>query len=160
MNCTICQAETDADESTKVGGKVVCNSCEPETLTQEMCCVVSYAAIIKAQGEERFFISTQCQTQANALAAAINRGIDSRLQAVSCDSEIVQKYIGDKPFAREMQLLITPATLPVLIRRLFEGDGMDEETYDAAHTLGGDIMNSLGFDDCGNFVGREALGLE
>jgi hypothetical protein len=158
MKCFVCQK--DADETTRVGGKDVCGPCEVETFTQENMCLVTYAAVIKAQGEKPFFISTQCQTQANALAAAINRGIDSRLQAVSCDSEIVQKYIGDKPSAKAMQLLISPATLPVLIRRLFEGQDMDEETFDAAHTLGGDIMNSLGFDDTGKFVGREALGLE
>ncbi len=30
---------------------------------------------------------------------------------------------------------------------------------DAAMCLGGDILLTLGFDECGQFVGREALGL-
>jgi len=157
MKCFVCGKDA---ETGKVFGKDVCDSCEPETFTQENLCLVTYAAVREAQGDEPFHITTQCQTQANALAEAINIGIDARLQAVSVTDKIVAKMVGDKVLANELQLEITPDTLPVLIRRLFDGQGMDDETFDAAHTLGGDIMNSLGFDDTGKFVGREALGLE
>jgi len=37
--------------------------------------------------------------------------------------------------------------------------GGDEEVVDAAMSLGSDILLTLGFDEYGQFVGREALGL-
>ncbi|RLI52781.1 MAG: hypothetical protein DRO87_12635 [Candidatus Thorarchaeota archaeon] len=157
MKCFVCGKETD---TSKVGGKDVCDSCEVETFTQENLCLVTYAAVREAQGDEPFHIDTQCQTEANALAAAINQGIDSRLQAVSCQDKVRAMMIGDKVAGMRLHLDITPDTLPVLIRRLFEGSGMDEETFDAAESLASGIMTSLGFDECGRFVGREALGLE
>jgi hypothetical protein len=41
-----------------------------------------------------------------------------------------------------------------------EYTGEDGDDADIGHSLAEGILMTLGFDDCGKFVGREALGLE
>ena len=48
--------------------------------------------------------------------------------------------------------------LPVLLRRLVELD-TDERAANAGMSLAGDILMTLGFDECGRFVGQDTLGL-
>jgi hypothetical protein len=59
---------------------------------------------------------------------------------------------------RTLECCVSVESLPVLLRRLFELNANDD-VVDAAASLGGDILLTLGFDEYGQFVGREALGL-
>jgi len=53
---------------------------------------------------------------------------------------------------------VSAESLPVLLRRLFDLD-TDDRIADAGMSLASDILMTLGFDEYGQFVGREALGL-
>ena len=90
-----------------------------------------------------------------AFVDAVNQGIDSHLEACFCPQR-GDSYQGAKPKAgrltlcRTLECVVSPESLPVLVRRLFDGD-------DAGMTLAGDILMTLGFDEYGHFVGREAV---
>ena len=48
--------------------------------------------------------------------------------------------------------MVSPMSMPVLLRRLFEGD--------PCSSIGASILQTLGFNEEGEQVGREAVGLE
>ena len=50
-----------------------------------------------------------------------------------------------------------PADLCILLRRLSDAT---DNFWEAAERLQSDILMVLGFDDCGQYVGRDAMGLE
>ncbi len=81
---------------------------------------------------------------------AVNQGIDSHLEACFCPDR------GDsyKQSGHRLECVVSIESLPVLLRRLFESETEEGES------LASDILYSLGFDECGQYVGREALGLE
>jgi hypothetical protein len=54
--------------------------------------------------------------------------------------------------------VVSVESLPVLLRRLCDLDTTDE-VADAGMMLADDILMTLDFDECGKFVGREAVEL-
>ena len=93
------------------------------------------------------------------MTAAVNQGIDSCLEACNCpelgDSFMSgQRKVGKLVVCGTLECSISPESLPVLIRRLFEsGDEHGE-------SLASSMLLCLGFNDTGEFVGREAMGLD
>jgi len=89
---------------------------------------------------------------------AVNKGIDGHLEACFCPNR-GDRYDGGKRKAgklvlcRTLECSVSIESLPVLLRRLSDFD--DE----AGPRLASDIFTVLGFNECGKFVGREALGL-
>ena len=134
-----------------------------------MCCihtgsgVVTYDAVRKAMDGEPYTMSLTGKDEMRAVIEAVNQGIDSHLEACFCP-ERGDRYEGGKRRAGKLTLChtleccVSVESLPVLLRRLYELHAGDE-LMDAAMSLGGDILLTLGFDECSQFLGREALGL-
>jgi len=124
---------------------------------------VTYRVVRKAMDGETYTMSLTGTDEIRAVVDAVNVGIDSHLEACFC-RERGDSYEGGKRTAgkyvlcRTLECAVSVESLPVLLRRLFELDA-DERVADAGMTLAGDILMTLGFDEYGRFVGREALGL-
>jgi hypothetical protein len=123
---------------------------------------VSYDAVRRAGGEP-YTMSLTDTNEIKAVVAAVNQGIDSHLEACFCPDrgdrfEGGERTAGKLVLCRTLECRVSPESLPVLLRRLYELD-TEEEIVDAAMSLAGDILMTLGFDEYGQFVGREALGL-
>ena len=69
-----------------------------------------------------------------------------------------RRTAGQLTLCHTLECCVSPESLPVLLRRLFELDTCDD-IADAAMSLADAILMTLGFDECGEFVGKEALGL-
>jgi hypothetical protein len=118
---------------------------------------VTYDAVRKAMNGEPFTMSLTDQDEIQAIIAAVNQGIDSHLEACYCPDrgdryEGGQRKAGKLVFCHTLECSVSPDSLPVLLRRLCESDG------EAGMRLAGDILAVLGFNEHGEFVGREALG--
>ena len=118
---------------------------------------VTYKAVRSAMDGQPYTMSLTGTDEIRAVVDAVNQGIDSHLEACFCpqrgDSyEGGKRKAGRLTLCRTLECVVSPESLPVLLRRLFEGD-------DAGMTLAGDILMTLGFDEYGQFVGREAVGL-
>lgn len=127
------------------------------------CAIVSYEAVRFAMDGEPYSMSLTGADEIRAVVEAVNQGIDSRLEACFCPErgdqyEGGERKVGSRVLCRTLECCMSVESLPTLLRRLFELDD-DEETVDAAASLGRDILTTLGFDEYGQFVGREALGL-
>ena len=124
---------------------------------------VTYRAVRKAVDGEPYTMSLTDTNEIRAVVDAVNVGIDSHLEACFCPEQ-GDRYEGGKRRAGKqvlcgtLECAVSVESLPVLLRRLFELDA-DERVADAAMSLAGDILMTLGFDEYGRFVGREALGL-
>ena len=99
-----------------------------------------------------------------AVVDAVNIGIDSHLEACFCRErgdryEGRQRTVGKHILCRTLECVVSVESLPVLLRRLSELRSEDDGVVDAAMRLAGDILMTLGFDEYGHLVGREALGL-
>ena len=118
---------------------------------------VTYRAVRRAMDGHPYTMSLTDSSEIRAVVAAVNQGIDSHLEACFCP-QLGDNYVGGKRTAGRLTLchtlecVVSPESLPVLLRRLCEG-------CEAGMTLAGDILMTLGFDDYGHFVGREAVGL-
>jgi hypothetical protein len=67
---------------------------------------------------------------------------------------------GKLVLCRTLECSVSPESLPVLLRRLCESElGGDTEVQSAGMQLAADILLVLGINECGQFVGREAVGL-
>ena len=102
-------------------------------------------------------------TEIRAVVEAVNQGIDGHLEACFCPDrgdryEGGERKAGKLVLCRSLDCVVSVESLPVLLRRLFDLDTTDD-VADAGMSLGGDILLTLGFDECGQFVGREAVGL-
>jgi len=141
------------------------------TLTNSNCCPITYDAIILACGGEHFQMSLVGRDADVVRTAVNNMGIDSRLQACHC-RERGDKYNrsersfiatenglrwkkGDRiVYAQTLECSVSPESLCVLVRRLFEDMeciGQDGDDADVGNSLASSILESLGFDDCGRF---------
>ena len=78
---------------------------------------------------------------------------------VATGSRAGKRTVGKLILCQTLDCCVSPESLPVLLRRLYELDTDDEHVADAAMSLASDILLTLGFDEYGQFVGREALGL-
>lgn len=124
---------------------------------------VTYKAVRRAMGGESYTMSLTDTTEIRAVVEAVNQGIDAHLEACYCPDrgdryEGGERKAGKLVLCRSLDCTVSPESLPVLLRRLFELDTTDD-VVDAAMSLGGDILMTLGFDEYGQFVGREAVGL-
>ena len=127
------------------------------------CGTVSYKAVRRAMDGEHYTMSLTDTTEIKAIIAAVNQGIDSHLEACYCPGrgdrfEGGKRTAGKLVLCRTLECQVSPESLPVLLRRLYELETTDD-VADAAMSLGDAILLTLGFDECGQFVGREALGL-
>ena len=128
-----------------------------EAFYNEMLCVVTYDAVRNAMNGESFSMVAAGWDQLAAIAEAVDQGIDAHLEACFVpdrgdEYEPVGRVGGRQ--ARKMKCVISVESMPTLLRRLFEDGG------DASIGVASSIMSSLGFNDAGEHVGREALGLE
>ncbi len=140
------------------------------TLTNSNCCTITYEAIILACGGEHYEMSLVGR-DADVVQKAINMGIDSRLQACHCRERGDKYYRSERSFlatedglrwkkgdrvvyAQTLECSVSPESLCVLIRRLFDDMeclGQDEDDADVGNSLASSILETLGFDDCGRF---------
>lgn len=91
-----------------------------------------------------------------AVIRAVNQGIDSRLQVCSIQGKDTYEVTrrADPLKQKILKCNVSPDSLPVLLRRLFE------QADEASEQLADDILMTLGFDNRGQLVGREAVGLD
>jgi|TARA_Y100000296_G_scaffold37951_1_gene43920 hypothetical protein len=135
---------------------------DTRVLTNENMCSVTYDAIIAACRGDHYTMSLTGDDDIIAVMDAVAVGIDSRLQACFCrergdnyetgersfiaNDDGVKWKKGDKVvYARTLECSVSPESLPVLLRRMFEADA----------DLPASILYSLGFSDTGEFIGRE-----
>lgn len=140
-------------------------------LTNEMCCDIEYDAIIASCNGENFPFSCVDDDEVIAVMEAVNQGIDSRLQACYVPSRGDLIESGERSFIatedarcgkwkkgekviylRTVECIFSPESLPVFLRRMFEAD--------PGNSLAASILYCLGFSDEGEFIGREANGLD
>ena len=126
---------------------------------------MTYRAVRKAMNGEPYTMSLTGTDEICAVVEAVDQGIDSHLEACFCpdlgDSykAAVRTLQDGRVLCGALDCVVSVESLPVLLRRLFDLDTTDD-VADAAMSLGGDILMTLGFDEYGKFVGREALGLD
>jgi hypothetical protein len=134
---------------------------DTEILFNENGYPITYDAIILACGGVAWTMSLTDDDEVMQVVDAVNEGIDSRLQACNCRP--ADHYHGgtrgftatsDGPrwkkgerviMSRTLECTVSPESLPVLLRRMFERDC----------SLASTILEVLGFADTGEFVGRE-----
>ena len=121
-----------------------------EAFHNQNLCVVTYDAVREAMDGEPFTMTVTDEDEFEAIKAAVNQGIDAHLEACfSPDREDVCEVSGGRA-----SLSFSPESMPVLLRRL------SEVGSEAGYSLISSILMTLGFNDAGEHVGREALGLE
>lgn len=126
---------------------------------------VSYDTIRKAMDGEPFTMSLTDTDEVRAVIQAVNEGIDGHLQACYCPERGDhygggQRKAGKLVLCHSLDCRISPESLPVLLRRLCESEfGGDTDLQSVAMSLADDILMVLGFNEYGEYVGREALGL-
>jgi hypothetical protein len=133
-----------------------------EFLRNSMGVKIKYQQIRKAMELEQtpLYPMSLVGAEVDAVRLAVNQGIDSHLEACSI-KERGDKYewgdrrIGDRIIQTTLECLVSPESLPTLLRRLTEQD--DEEGTGSSLAEG--ILMTLGFNDMGKYVGRDAVGL-
>ena len=120
---------------------------------------VNYSTVLRAielTDSDPFTMTIRCPVEWAAIAQCVNQGIDSHLEAI-CDPQDVFD---------NGNCSVTPHSLCVLLRRMCDTEFRDtdnqsaDDLWDAATSLQSSIFTVLGIDECGDFVGREAMGLE
>ena len=119
---------------------------------------VTYETVRFAMSGEPFTMSLTDSDEVMAVIQAVNEGIDAYLEACYCPSrgdqfEGGKRRAGKFVLCRTLECVVSPESLPVLLRRLCELEDS------AGMRLAADILMVLGFNDYGEFVGRKALGL-
>lgn len=119
---------------------------------------VTYEEVRTAMNGEPFTMSVTEPEEIQAVIDAVNQGIDGHLEACFCPDRGDQyeggsRKAGKLVLCHTLECSVSPKSLPVLLRRLCELDDS------AGMRLASDILTVLGFNDYGEFVGREALGL-
>lgn len=130
--------------------KYICNS----QLVQ-----VNYSTVLRAielTDSNPFTMTIRCSLEWAAIAQCVNQGIDSYLEAICQPQDVFEN--GD--------CSVTPHSLCVLLRRMSDTEFQDtdshsaEDIWDAAMSLQSSIFTVLGIDEYGEYIGREAMGLE
>ena len=101
-------------------------------------CTITYDAVRTAMKGQPYRMGLTSE-DARVLMKAVNQGIDSHLEACYCRGR-GDSYEWD---GHRLLCVVSPESLPVLVRRLFEDDD------DAACCLAEDILGTLGFDEGG-----------
>jgi hypothetical protein len=118
----------------------------------------TYETIRTAMTGEPFTMSLTDSDEIIAVIDAVNQGIDSHLEACFCPDRGDRydgggRKLGKLVLCRTLECVISPESLPVLLRRLSDSDN------EGGSRLATDILTVLGINECGHYVGREALGL-
>ncbi len=130
------------------------------TITNCQLVSVPYSTVLKAieaTDSDPFTMTIRCDVEWTAIAQCVNRGIDVYLEACF----IKGTDIFDNGYCE-----FSPQSLCVLLRRLEDtefkatDEHSAEDLWDAATSLQSSILMVLGIDDYGQYVGREAMGLE
>lgn len=128
------------------------------TITNCQLINVPYSTVlqaIEATDSDPLTMMIRCEVEWAAIAQCVNQGID--LEACC----IKGRDIYDNGHCE-----VSPQSLCVLLRRLSETEFTSteshsaEDLWDAATSLQSSIFIVLGIDDYGQYVGREAMGLE
>ena len=112
---------------------------------------------IKATDSDPFTMTIRCEVEWAAIVQCVNQGIDAHLEACC----IKGKDVFDNGHCE-----VSPESLCTLLRRLGDTEfkatesHSAEDLWDAATSLQSSIFMVLGIDDYGQYVGREAMGLE
>ena len=124
---------------------------------------VDYETVRQAMANEPFTMSLTDSDEIKAVIAAVNEGIDAHLEACYCPDrgdryEGGKRRAGKLTLCRTLECVVSPESLPVLLRRLCESDlGGDPEVQAEGNRLASDILMVLGVNEYGEFVGREML---
>jgi hypothetical protein len=121
------------------------------TVENSNCCHVHYDLIRQAMSGEAYTMSL-VGDDAALVEQAVNQGIDAHLEACFVPRR------GDRYGwqGHRLDCIVSVESLPTLVRRLYEVEDEDGE----AAMLADDILRTLGINEYGRFVGREALGLD
>lgn len=115
-------------------------------------CKITYGEVLDAiekTDSDPFTMRIVNKKEWAIIAKAVNVGIDSYLEGIT-DSKFEN---GDCE--------VSPKDLCVFLRRLSEGNIYENDSeWEVGHSLMDSILTVLGFNDSGEYVGREALGLE
>lgn len=117
-------------------------------------CGISYGHVLDAINEtdsDPFEMTVKSQEEWSVIAKCVNIGIDGHLEAIT---DAPKEFdFGD--------CNISPHNLCILLRRLSEGHAYENDSdWEIGRQILDGILTTIGFDDAGDFVGREALGLE
>ena len=98
-----------------------------------MLCTVTYDTVRTTMDGEPFTMSLTGNAEIRAVIQAANQGIDSHLEACFCRElgdryEFGERKAGKLVLCRTLECTVSPESLPVLLRRLFELQG-DETTW-------------------------------
>ena len=130
------------------------------TICNSMLVEIPYSTVLRAikdTDSNPFEMTIRCQAEWSAIAQCVNQGIDAHLEA--CNLQDQDSYDNG-------HCSLTPHSLCVLLRRLGDTNyrATDEhsadEIWDAATSLQSSILMVLGIDEEGEYVGREAMGLD
>lgn len=113
---------------------------DKNTFTQENLVTVTYKAVRDAMKGEPFKMKLS-SSDYKVFAKAVNQGIDAHLEACHVPTR------GDKVDGNKV--VVSVESMPVLLRRLYEDDN------EGGMSLASTIMQSLGFNDAGKYVGRD-----
>ncbi len=121
------------------------------TIDNANCCRINYDLIRQAMNAEPYTMSLT-HTDAALVEQAVNQGIDAHLEGCFVpDRGDCFQWRGHR-----LECIVSVESLPTLLRRLYEIEDEDSE----AARLADDILQTLGINEYGRLVGREALGLE
>lgn len=126
---------------------------------------VDYETIRQAMDNEPFTMSLTDEDEIKAVVAAVNEGIDAHLEACFCPDRGDRydggtRRAGKLVLCRTLECSISPESLPTLLRRLCESElGGDLDVQSEGNRLACDMLMCLGFNEYGEYVGREAMGL-
>ena len=100
---------------------------------------VTYGTVRRAMDGQPYTMSLTGQDEIRAVIQAVNQGIDGHLEACFCPAlgdryEGGQRKAGKLVLCRTLECSVSPESLPVLLRRLFELNG-DEEMMEVASSL-------------------------
>ena len=120
---------------------------------------VPYSTVLRAiedTDSDPFTMTIRCASEWAVIATCVNAGIDSHLEAI-CDPNDVFDH---------GRCSVTPHSLCVLLRRMGDTEFRDtdkhaaDDLFDASTSLQSSIFTVLGIDESGQYIGREAMGLE
>ena len=120
---------------------------------------VTYSTVLRAidlTGSDPFTMTIRCPIEWSAIAQCVNQGIDSHLEAICHPEDSFDNG----------NCSISPHSLCVLLRRMGDTEfratdsHSADDLWDAATSLQSSIFTVLGIDEFGEYVGREAMGLE
>ena len=119
---------------------------------------ITYDLVKQAQGPEPYPMSLTGKA-IDVVTAAVNRGIDSHLEACFIPDRGDSFMPGKRETAttficRTLECKISQESMPVLLRRLFDLEG-SEEFEDEGRSVASDILATLGIGEDGKLKPEE-----